>query len=164
MDPVSIAAAAISIYKNASSIAVSLVTFVSDVKNVDENVVDLIREFEKFSLVLRNVEAQFSGLVVQDLEKYWPKEQNEQLCLAMGGILDDSRKTIQRVERAFEGVRSKRSNWATQTFRQMKLGLKKEEIAWLRAQTHSHCSALFIILSMFNMWAPPFVSHPRSGY
>ncbi|ERF69137.1 hypothetical protein EPUS_01093 [Endocarpon pusillum Z07020] len=153
MDPLSIVGAVASVSKTVYSASTTLYTFVSETRNVDQTVIDLATEVDALNSALKEVEAVLKSPTIIDAEKRGSAEDNKQLWQTIYGALDECQITVVRIDSALDGVRKKRSNWATQTFRQMKLNLGKDEIDSLRAQTHTHYSALKMALAMVTIRA-----------
>ena len=152
MEPLSIISAVASISKTIYNASSTLYTFVNETRNVDQTVKDLATEVDALSRALTEVEAALKSPTVVAAEKRGSVDDNKQLWQTVYGALEDCQITVVRIDSALDGIRKKRSNWATQAFRQVKLNLGKDEINSLRVQTHTHCSALKMALQMVNMF------------
>jgi hypothetical protein len=151
MEPLSIIGAVTSLIKTASIVSITLHTFVNETRNVDQTVKDLATEVAGLNSALKEVEAVLQSPTVATAEKSGSADDNQQLWQTVYGALEECQVTVVRIDSALDGVRKKRSNWATQAFRQMKLNLNKDQINSLRAQTHTHYMALKMALQMINM-------------
>ena len=153
MDPISIAAAVTSMSKVALNASSTLYMFVNEVKSVDQNIKSLANEVQALSNVLREIQKGLADPTIQAIEKNRSADDRQRIWRTVAGALEECRATITRIDTLLNGLRKNRYNWATQAFRQVKFNLRKEEIDFLRAQTHTHCSALNMTLQMVNMYA-----------
>jgi Fungal N-terminal domain of STAND proteins len=154
MDPLSIITVVASISKTVFGVSATLYTFVNETRNVDQTVKDLATEVDALSRALTQVEAVLQSPTVVAAEKCVSADENKQLWHTVYGSVGDCQKTVERIDSALDEVRKRRSSWAAQALRQVKLKLGKDEINSLRAQTHTHCSALKMALQMVNMFVP----------
>ncbi|KAF7197299.1 hypothetical protein HII31_01350 [Pseudocercospora fuligena] len=149
MDPVSIlqiAGFAGSASKGAIEVAKDLYVFCNEVRNVDQTVHGLVTEVQALGSACALVDERLRQIVA-DYEITSSSNGNKgRLWNCIELQVTDSRRTIEQLKLAFQGVREQGGNVLSQVWRQIKLNTKTEDIAEARNRIRSHTASLQMVL------------------
>ncbi|MCJ1388691.1 hypothetical protein MMC18_001540 [Xylographa bjoerkii] len=154
MDPLSIIAFAGSVTKVVYQISTTLYTFVQATRVVDQTVQSLCAEVDGISRMLEGISATLKSPSLATARIVAQNDENNDLWNTVLGSLIDCRGTLDRLDKALEGIRDKPSggpSWLKQSSRQLKLSLQDDDIRTYRSQLHTHNMTLQITLQMINV-------------
>ena len=147
MDPLSIILPAAAVSKVAWSCSVALFSFVQNVSNSDQNINALYSETDNLRRTLASIT---KALETPSLKKH------EKLLLweDVNDCLTECNKTLTSFSQKLETIRpaqAEKTHVFKTTVQVFKMNFKDEEIRTLRAQIHSHSSAMQMVLQMITV-------------
>ncbi|MCJ1378861.1 hypothetical protein MMC17_001960 [Xylographa soralifera] len=154
MDPFSIIAFAGSVTKVVYQVSTTLYTFVQATRVVDQTVQSLCAEVDGLSRMLDGISASLKNPSLATARLVAQNDENNDLWDTVLGSLIDCRGTLERLDKALEGIRDKPSSgpsWLKQSNRQLKLNLHDDDVRTYRSQLHTHNMTLQITLQMINV-------------
>lgn len=148
MDPLSVAGIASGVAKLAYGCSTSLYSFISGVQSVDGNVRALYDEVQALRETAKSVETLLERPELQSLGL-----NNAQLWTQAHDTLRGSENSLRRLEACIPTMRttageSGQRNLIGRGLTQLKLNMKGEEIAKMRAQVHSHWLGMQTVISI----------------
>ncbi|KXT00791.1 hypothetical protein AC578_2966 [Pseudocercospora eumusae] len=150
MDPVSIlqiAGFAGSASKGAIDVAKELYLFCSEVRNVDQTVHGLVTEVQALGSACALVDERLRQIVADHEITSSTDNSKGRLWNCIELQVTDSRRTIEQLKLAFQGVREQGGgNVLSQVWRQIKLNTKTKDISEARNRIRSHTASLQMVL------------------
>ncbi|KXS99034.1 hypothetical protein AC579_634 [Pseudocercospora musae] len=149
MDPVSIlqiAGFAGSASKGAIEVAKDLYVFCNEVRNVDQTVHGLVSEVQALGGACALVDERLRQIVADHETTSSIGASKGRLWSCIELQVTDSRRTIEQLKTAFQGVREQGGNVLSQVWRQIKLNTKTKDIAEARNRIRSHTASLQMVL------------------
>ncbi|MCJ1402808.1 hypothetical protein MMC11_006029 [Xylographa trunciseda] len=154
MDPLSIIASVSSVTTLVYQVSTTLYTFVQATRVVDQTIQSLCAEVDGISRMIDGISASLKSPLLTIARYVAQIDENNDLWNTVSGSLIDCRRTLERLDKALEGIRDKPSSgpsWLKQSSRQLKLSLQDDDVRTYRSQLHTHNMTLQITLQMINV-------------
>ncbi|GAB7348232.1 hypothetical protein MBLNU459_g6227t1 [Dothideomycetes sp. NU459] len=153
MDPVTIAATVAKTATTAWDVGTAIYELVRSTQKVDDTVKNLASEVTQLGDVCDAIRGQLEKLAKPNvgqsaLASELGEREMAQLATAIEVRLVECDRAMNKLNDAISNVRRKRSNFLTQTWRQLSLNMNKEEIAESRTQIRAHTTNLQISLQL----------------
>ena len=152
MDPITIASTAGVVAKTAKSawdIGETLYTFTQNTRTVDETIRALQSEIKSFGDACSLLQSVLGGL--KDADKMGIAAPGENFWDNLERATQEYERTVDQLRVVVKDLNGKKEHFALQGWKQLKLNMRRDEIAAIRDRIRSHLSSVQMVVGTLNL-------------